>query len=151
MVSQSQINEFLSQPAIGIAGVSRNNKRFGYMVYTELKKKGLKVYPVNPNSDMIDEDKCYRDINSLPSEVNSILIVTPKKTTGEIVKQAVDRNIKHIWIQQGSGTKEDIELAKKSGINVISGLCIFMAADPVQGFHKFHKVISKFFGGYPKN
>ncbi len=150
MVTQSLIKEFLSQPAIGIAGVSRNNKKFGYSVYSELKKKGLKVYPINPNSEAIDEDKCYSSVESLPEDVNAIVILTPKKITSEILRQAIKRDIKNIWIQQGSGTKEDIETAKQNGINVISGECILMAVEPVKGVHKFHKVIAQFFGMYPR-
>ena len=151
MTSQSQIKEFMSQSAIGIAGVSRNTKRFGYMVYNELKNKGLKVYPLNPNTEKIDNDECYSNVESLPADTNAILIVTAKKNTTEILKQAIRRNIKHIWIQQGSETKEALELARERGINLISGKCIFMAAEPVAGFHKFHKVIAQFFRMYPKN
>jgi len=151
MISQSQITEFMSQSAIGIAGVSRNTKRFGYMIYDELKKKGLKVYPLNPNTDLINNDKCYSDVESLPTDTSAILIVTAKKNTLEIVKKAIRRNIKHIWIQQGSETKEALELAHENDINLISGHCIFMAVEPVKGFHKFHKVIAQFFRMYPKN
>ena len=45
MISQSQIKEFMSQPAIGIAGVSRIKKKFGYIVYDELKKEDLMFIP----------------------------------------------------------------------------------------------------------
>jgi uncharacterized protein len=151
MISKSQINEFMSQSAIGIAGVSRNTKRFGYMVYNELKKRGLKVYPLNPNTETIDNEKCYPDVESLPTDTNAILIVTSKEKTLEILNQAIKRNIKHVWIQQGCETKEALELAGKNNINLISGQCILLAAEPVKGFHKFHKVIAQLFRLYPRN
>jgi uncharacterized protein len=151
MISKSQIDEFMSQSAIGIAGVSRNNKKFGYVVYNELKQRGLKVYPLNPNTEKIDSDKCYSDIDSLPTDTNAILIMTSKKNTFEVLNQAIKRNIKHVWIQQGSETKEALELANKNNINLISGQCILLAAEPVKGFHKFHKVIAQLFRLYPKN
>ena len=87
----------------------------------------------------------------MPPDTNALLIITAKKNTEEIVNQAIRKNIKHIWIQQGSETKEALELARKNGINLISGQCILLAAEPVKGFHKFHKVIAQLFRMYPKN
>ena len=53
MVTLKSINDFLSVKELAIAGVSRNNKKFGGMVFQELKAKGYKLYPVNPNAEMI--------------------------------------------------------------------------------------------------
>jgi uncharacterized protein len=151
MITRKQVDEFYQQPAIALVGVSRNPKKFGYQVFkTMADKKKYTLYPVNPNTDEIDGQKCYRDIASLPQDAQSIVIMTKKVKTEETVKLAVQKGIKNIWIQQGSHTLDALRIAKESGANVIYGKCIMMFSDPVAGVHKFHRSMMKFFGRLPK-
>ena len=151
MITKAQIDQFFSQPAIALVGVSRNQKKFGYQVFkTMADKKKYTLYPVNPNTDTIDGQKCYRDIASLPADAQAIILLTKRDKTEEAVKQSVQKGIKNIWIQQMGHTLESLRIAKESGANVIYGKCIMMFAEPVSGFHKFHRSIYKFFGRLPK-
>lgn len=150
MITKTQIEDFYRQGPVAIVGVSRNKKKFGRTVYAELKKKGIAVLPVNPNTDTIDGDKCYKDVASLPEDVKAMVVITPKNKTEEIVKQAGNKGIKHLWIQQMSDTPEALEIARQQGMNLIHGRCIMMFSEPVAGMHKFHRGIMKFFGRLPK-
>jgi uncharacterized protein len=150
MITKEQIDEFYGQPLIAMIGVSRNMKKFGYVAYNELKKKGYKVVPVNSNADTIDDAVCYRSIDVLPAEVTGAVVLTHKKETLAIVQQLINKGIRQIWIQQGSQTNESIDLAKTNYANVISGKCIIMFAEPAEGMHKFHRSILKLFGRLPK-
>ena len=141
------IDEFLTNRKIAIAGVSRDPKKFGNVLYCTLKNKGYEVYPVNPNIDTIDDCACYRHIKDLPTEVKDLLVVTAAKDTDYVVKEAIDKGIKNIWIQNGSETESAIKLAKDHQINLVTSACILMYAEP-KGFHKFHQVVAKMFGKY---
>ena len=57
MNSLKQINQFLDNQPIAMAGVSRNPKKFGYTAFKELKGKGMKIIPVNPEADEIMGEK----------------------------------------------------------------------------------------------
>ena len=149
MITKIQINEFYSQSHMALIGVSRNKKKFGFMVFNELKNKGYTVYPVNRNADTIEEVVCYRTIDTLPAQITAAVVMTPKKSTLEAVQQLILKGIKQIWIQQSSDTPEAIELAGKNGVNLIYGKCIFMFSEPVTGMHKFHKSILRFFNRLP--
>jgi len=151
MATLTQINEFLAQSPIAFAGVSRDKKKFTYTMYKDLLKKGFKILPVNPNTDLIDDVKCFPTIASLPEGINSLLIAVPKAESASLVKQAIERNIKNIFIQQQADTPEAIKLAEEAGINIITGYCILMVTEPVQGFHGIHKFFAKLFGKYPKD
>ena len=151
MATLTQINEFLSHSPIAFAGVSRDKKKLTYTIYKDLLTKGYKVLPVNPNTDLIDDVKCYPSIASLPEGINSLLIAVPKSETASLVKQAIEKNIKNIFIQQQADTPDAIKLAEDAGINIISGYCILMVTEPVKGIHGIHKFFSKLFGKYPKN
>jgi predicted CoA-binding protein len=150
MIELAVIESFLSPKKLAIIGVSRNPKKFGRQVYDALKEKGFFVYGVNPNAENLNGDQCYKDIASLPNEVDRVFIVTPPEKTAENVSMALDKGIKNIWIQQKSDTSEALELLKDKDVNLIHNQCILMHASPVKGPHKFHRFLNKVFGKYPK-
>jgi len=100
MTTIKQINEFIEAQPLAMVGVSRNPKKFGYAAYKELKEKGMKLVPVNPATDEIMGEKCYRNVTLLPPEIKGIIILTKKAQTAAVVKEAKERGIKQIWIQQ---------------------------------------------------
>lgn len=144
------IDDFLASKTIAIAGVSRNPKKFGYMVYNELKQKGYNVLPMNPNVDSIDGEKCYSGLNALPLSPEALIVLTPKSETDAIVQKSIERGIRNIWIQQGTETKQTLDMISNVEGNFIMGECIFMFVEPVKSVHSFHRFINKVFGAYPK-
>jgi len=150
MVTLNQINDFLGPKKMAVAGVSRDDKKFGNLVYKSLLEKGYDVCPINPMTEKIDEEKCYPSVLELPDGYNRLYIVTPKNKTIEVLEQAAKKGIKFIWIQSKSETKEALAFAREKGIDTIYKKCMFMFTEPVEGGHKFHRTIVKFFGGYPK-
>jgi len=149
MTSLKQISEFLDSQPIALVGVSRNPKKFGYSAFKELKKKGMNIIPVNPEADEIMGEKSYPNVKELPSDVKGIIILTKKDKTASVVRDAKEKGIKHIWIQQMADSKEALDELKGSGINYITGECILMYYKP-HSIHKFHRSFKKFFGRFPK-
>ena len=149
MVTQQQINDFLANDSIAMAGVSRNPKKFGYTAFKELRGKGLNLVPINPSAVEIDGEKVYHSVAELPEGVNALLVMTKKDKTLEVVKSAKEKGIKHIWIQQMSETPEALAELDNSDVNLISKQCILMFHEP-HSIHKFHRNIKKFFGRMPK-
>lgn len=149
MATLKQIETFMASQPIAIAGVSRNPQKFGHAAFKELKEKGLNVIPVNPSAEDILGAKTYADIRSLPSDVGGVVILTKKNQTASLVREAREKGIKNIWIQQTSDSPEALKELEGSDINAVTGECILMYHKP-HGFHKFHRTIKKFFGRYPK-
>jgi len=150
MKASESITLFMQQPHIAVVGVSRNKNKFGNAVYRTLKKRGVHVIPVNPHLTHFEGDKCYSDVQTLPSEVKAIFVNTPPETTLKIVENAVHKGIQHIWLQQGSTNDEVLKYMYGKGVNYISDRCILMFAEPVGSFHRVHKFLSKVSGNYPK-
>lgn len=149
MIRRPVIDLFLNDKNIALAGVSRDPKKFGNVVYKTLLKKGYTTYPVNPNAETIEDKKSYKNLAELPEEVKSLLIVTNKKDTEKVMEAAVSKGVKNIWIQRGSETEKAIKIAKENHINLIWGICILLYTNP-SGFHRFHECIAKLFGTYIK-
>jgi predicted CoA-binding protein len=149
MVRLNQIEEFIASGPVAMVGVSRNPKKFGFAAFRELKEKGLDIIPVNPHAEEIHGVKVFKDVKSLPPEVKSLLIMTKKAQTPAVIKEAKEKGIRNIWIQQMSESKESLQELAGSEINYISGHCILMFYKP-HSIHKFHRALKKLFGGYPK-
>jgi predicted CoA-binding protein len=149
MVTKQSIDDFLAQEKIAVAGVSRKSKKFGDIAFKELKKKGYDVYPVNPHMSEYKGAACYHSVSDLPREVSGVLVCTPHDTTLQIVDEAKEKGIKHVWLQQGSVDEEKLDDKADNNLNVITGQCIMMYAVPVNGIHGFHRWINKVFGKIP--
>jgi predicted CoA-binding protein len=149
MNSLNQINQFIDSQPIALVGVSRNPRKFGHAAFKELKEKGMKIIPVNPEATEIMGETVYKNVSSLPDEVKGIIVMTRKEKTASVVKEALTKGIKEIWIQQMADSKEALVELKESGINYITGECILMHYKP-HGIHKFHAGLKKFFRLFPK-
>jgi uncharacterized protein len=149
MTTLKQINDFFDSQPIALVGASRNPKKFGYTAFKELKEKGMKIIPVNPFADEIMGEKSYPNVKMLPSEVRSIIVFTKKNQTASVIRDAKEKGIKQIWIQQMGDTKEAMDELKDTDINIITGECILMHYKP-HSIHKFHASLKKFFGRFPK-
>lgn len=149
MNTLKQINQFLDNQPIAMVGVSRNPKKFGYTAFKELKEKGMKIIPVNPEADEIMGEKSYRNVAALPDNVKGIIVITKKDKTAAVVKEAIAKGIKEIWIQQMADTNEALGELKGSDINYITGECILMYYKP-HSIHKFHANLKKLFRRFPK-
>jgi predicted CoA-binding protein len=147
--SLKSINEFLEPKKFAFIGLSRDPKKFSRAIFKELLAKGYDMYPVNPNMDDVEGIRCYHDVSDLPESVKYGLFMTPKANTAGAVENAIHHGFTHLWIQQGADTKEAAETARQSAVKLVCGACIMMHANP-SGVHKFHGILSKIFGVFPK-
>lgn len=147
MTQREIIDSFLDSKNLAIAGVSRNKRKFGNVIYKTLKEKGFQVTPINPVAEEIEGEPCMKSVLELPSDAQHILIATHKKDTAKVLTEAIAKGIPNIWIQSGCESDDALKLAEEQKVNIVSKACFLMYANP-SGFHKFHKSMAKIFGGY---
>ena len=141
------IEDFFKLKTLAVIGASQKKDRFGYSVYSSLKNKNINVYPINIKYSEVAGDLCYPDLMSLPEKADGAIIIVAKKNVENAINDAILTGVKNIWIQQGSESAKAIELAKNNDIKLITNKCVLMFAEPVTGFHKFHRSLKKLFGG----
>ncbi len=149
MTTKKNINDFLALRKIAVVGVSNNSKKFGTICYHFLKDNGYEVVPVNAKLNLFDDQKCYPDLKSIPQKIDGALLVIPPAETEKVVVEAREINLKNIWMQTGAQSIKAIKFCEENDINVIHNECILMFAEPVKGFHKFHRTVNKIFGKLP--
>ncbi len=149
MNTKAEIDSILNRKKLAFAGVSGDPKKFSRVVYKELKDKGYELYPVNPKLDEVEGDKCYRSVSDLPEDVKWGILMTPKASTPDVLKEAIDKGFESIWIQQGAHSPQALEMAENTGIKLVYNKCIMMFASPVKGVHAFHRFLARIFGKVP--
>lgn len=150
MTEKEIITDFLGSKVFALAGVSANKDKFGNYIYDELVKKGIKTYPLNPNLSEYKGVKCYPGLDSLPEKVDALICSVKPTSVLNVLEEAKKAEIKKVWLQQGSESKEAIEYCNKNNINVVSKRCFMMFIADDSFPHNLHKFLSKFFGKYPK-
>jgi uncharacterized protein len=149
MVSKAQIEEFLNQPAIAIAGVSSQKNKFGYQVYQHLTEQGKKLYALNPKAKSNEEIDFYKSLSDLPQEVKALYIVTRPEHSEAWVDQAIEKGYTHMWLQQQCYTPQALEKAKNASLHLVYNECMLLHTNP-KGFHAFHRFLRNLFGKMPK-
>jgi predicted CoA-binding protein len=133
MTIQEQIEQFLASPAFGVVGASTNRQKYGNKVLRCYLQNGRKALPVNPNEAEIEGVLCIAAISDLPTDVESISMITSPAVTAKLVPLAIETGIKNIWMQPGAEHPEAVAICREKGINVIAdGSCLLV----VLGYHE---------------
>ncbi len=150
MTTRAEIDDFLKQKSIAMFGVSRNSNKFGSNCYKELKRKGYKLFPIHPEVETIQGERCYASLSALPDTVGGIFLSIPPLETEKVVKEIASSGIKRVWMQKGAESEKAIDFCKANGISLVHGECILMYAEPLVFFHKAHRFFHKLLGKMPK-
>jgi hypothetical protein len=149
MNTRQDIEGFVTQKTLAIVGMSRAPHSFSANAAKELRAKGYRLFPVNPNATDIQGEKCYPSLMALPEKVGGVLFMTPPGVTEKALREAVEAGAAHFWIQQGAESADAVNFCKEKKLSAVTGQCILMFAEPVASFHKIHRFFKRMFGGLP--
>ena len=124
--TDEQIKKFYSLKNIAVIGISKNPEKAAHYVPKYLAEKGYNIIPVNPTADKILDKKCYREIAEVPDSVDIVDVFRPSEEVLPVVREAIKKNPKVIWLQEGIHNPEAEELARKSGIEIVFNRCMLV-------------------------
>jgi len=122
--TDEQIRKFYLLKNITVIGMSKNPEKAAHYVPKYLAERGYNIIPVNPTTDKILDKKCYREIAEVPDSIDIVDVFRPSEEVLPVVREAVKKNPKVIWLQEGIHNSEAEELARKAGIEVVFNRCI---------------------------
>jgi len=150
MTTRATVDDFLTHGPWAVVGVSRDTKKFGHMAYRELKTRGYRLFPINPNVENIEGDRCYPNLGALPEPAGGALIIVPPAKTERVVQEALAAGIRRVWMQQGAESEAAIRFCQANGVSEVHGECILMHAPNTACFHKMHRWVWGMLGKLPK-
>jgi len=147
--------EFLANKRIAVTGVSRNPQSHGSnFVYQRLRERGYEVFPVNPNADVVEGDRSYPDLKSIPGGVSAVVIGTRPELAESTMRECVELGIKHVWmhrsVDRGSVSAAATDYGRQHDVNVIPGGCPLMFEPVDDGGHKAMRFVFTLTGAVPR-
>lgn len=120
----------LSRPdtTIAVVGATDSPGKYGGIIYRDLKRRGFRVFAVNPNRDTVDGDPSYPSLSDLPEDPTIIDLVVPPWEAASVVEEADRLGHTKIWFQPGSETPDLVDAADRRGLEVQADACIMVRA-----------------------
>lgn len=139
------MNDFFTRfNRLAVLGLSRNPKSFSRQAYDFLKSKGYEMYPVNPSAGIIEGQKSYDSVASLP-ELEAAIFFTPPRVSETLLPECRKKGIMEVWFQPGSADDAVMNLADELGVKYENS-CVFLH-HPEAGFpHNVHRFIMRVLG-----
>lgn len=154
MTRMEIIQDFLAQKRFAFIGVSRQSKDFSRALFREFKTRDYELVPVHPEAAEIEGARCFAHLKDIQPPVDSVLLMTSPAVTNLLVRECVEAGIKRVWFYRGAGqgalSESSLQICEANGIQSVAGECPFMFFDGTPWFHRFHGLVKKITGAYPR-
>lgn len=123
--SLHQIRAILqNNTTIAVVGLSPKPQRPSNQVALYMLSAGYRIIPVNPGQREILGEVCYPDLESVPERIDIVNIFRRSDQVMPVVREAITKNAKVIWMQEGIINEPAARLAEENGLTVIMDRCI---------------------------
>jgi len=135
-MSMERMRLFFEPKSVALVGATDRKDAVGRILLDNLllAKDKRRIYPINPNREIIFDMKCYPGLASLPETPDLVIIATAAKTVADIVTECGKAGVKtNIIISAGfkevgeeGKTREDriAALSSEYGIRIIGPNCL---------------------------
>jgi predicted CoA-binding protein len=111
---------------VAVVGISPKEDRPSYNVAAYLKSRGYRIIPVRPEGEEILGEKVYPNLMEIPKEIEIDVVDIFRKSEDvpPVVDEAIQREAKVLWMQEGIVHKEAGAKAEKAGLKVVMDRCM---------------------------
>ncbi len=86
---------------VAIIGTSRDRGKAGGMIFENLKRYDLELFPVNPKFEKIRDRRCYPSLKDIESDVDLAVICLPAQMVPGALEECVKKRVKHAVVIAG--------------------------------------------------
>ncbi len=109
---------------IAVVGLSASPMRASYGVAAYLQSQGYRIIPVNPEIKEALGEPAYPTLRDVPDHVDIVDIFRRPDAVPDIVRQAIERKVPVVWMQETVVHEAAAEEARRAGIFVVMDRCI---------------------------
>ncbi|MFY3742022.1 MAG: hypothetical protein HMLIMOIP_002484 [Candidatus Nitrosomirales archaeon] len=124
--SDAEIKQILSMKNVAVVGMSKDPNKDAHHVPKYLIENGYNVIPVNPTAEEILGRKCYKSLLDVPDKIDIVDVFRPSEHVPPVVKDAITKGVKVVWMQLGISNNEAAQEASKHGIKVVYNRCMLV-------------------------
>ena len=118
------IKKIFQMRNIAVVGISPKKERPSSYVSLYMKKQGYRILPVNPNEEIILNEKCYSGLLEIPNKIDIVNVFRRSEYVIPIARDAIDIGAKALWFQDGIVSNEASLMAKEAGLLFIMNDCM---------------------------
>lgn len=119
-----EISKILILKNVAVVGASRDPSKPSHLVPKYLLDHGYNIVPVNPTALEIFGKKCYSSLSDISEQIDIVDIFRPSEAVLPVVRDAIAKSVRVIWMQEGIYNKEAADDARKLGITVVWNRCM---------------------------
>ena len=121
----SELRRILSSAKnIAVVGLSPDESKPSNEVAKFLIERGFNVFPIYPKFDEILGRKVYRNLTQIDENIDIAVMFRKGEFASELVKDAVKKGVKTLWLQLGITNDSAGAVARENGINFVQDKCI---------------------------
>jgi predicted CoA-binding protein len=112
---------------IAVVGLSNSPLRPSHGVSAYMQTHGYRIIPVNPQIKGSLGERAYGSLLDVEEKIDIVNVFRRSEFVDEVVDQAIQKNVRAIWMQEGVINEKAAEKARKAGIFVVMDDCILKA------------------------
>lgn len=111
--------------SIALVGASQKEERPAHKVMKFLLEQGYDVYPVNPGlaGGKLLGREVFARLGDIPAAIDMVDIFRQPDAVGPIVDEAIEKDVKVIWMQLGVINEAAADTARAAGLRVVMDHC----------------------------
>lgn len=109
---------------IALVGASPDPTRPSHQVMKYLQAAGYTVLPVNPTVDSILGQPTIATLGDLPQAPDIVDVFRDPSQVPQVAREAVAAGAGTLWLQEGVGSPEGVQIARQAGLKVVVDHCI---------------------------
>jgi len=124
-------NEKLKQSMLdkkvwAVVGATAKKEKYGYKVWKKLKEHGYEAYPINPNCEEIEGERCYGSLKDLPKKPDVVNFIIPPRSILEVLPIAKEIGVEYLWCQPGAANEDVVIEAERLGFKIEYNICVLV-------------------------
>jgi uncharacterized protein len=129
----SSIRDLLDSPdtSFAVVGATDSPGKYGGRIYRDLKRKGFKVFAVNPHRNTVDGDPAWPRLSDLPEKPSMAVMVIPASEGVDVVADAGEAGVGRIWVQPGAFSRDLGAALDDGGFEWLSEACVMVETRPI--------------------
>lgn len=120
------IRRLLQAQRIAVVGLSDDPSKPSYYVSKYMQDAGKEIIPVNPSHETVFGVTCYPSLDAVPDDVDLVNVFRRPNACPEVVRAAIRKGVKGVWLQAGITSDEACKLARDAGLDYIENRCIMV-------------------------
>ena len=120
------MQKITKETPLAVVGVSQNPEKYGHKIFKDLVAAGYAVTGINPKGGTVSEQELATSLANVTPKPEVVISVVPPQIGLEVLKEAHDLGITHIWLQPGAESEELEKLADELNITLTTNACFMI-------------------------